>query len=323
MRQIGLFGDPEREALEAFAARVPANVRLGTSSWTFEGWKGIVYRDTYTSKQDFGRNSLAEYARHPLFRTVGIDRGFYAPMGAPELEEQARQLPPGFRACLKVWSEITTRVFTGKHPRAGEANPSFLDPERYAGEVHAPLAQAFAEHVGVIILELSPAPGDAEAPLIRRALERFFERAPRDFPFAVELRDRRLFDGDYVELVHEAGASHVLSLHPRMPSVGAQLARLVDRLGDRLGDRVGDRLDGTVLVRLSLAPGRSYASAKRAFSPFDKIVEPHEEMRADVARVIEAARGASVYVIANNKVEGSSPLTIRALAERLAGRNRK
>ena len=42
-------------------------------------------------------------------------------------------------------------------------------------------------------------------------------------------------------------------------------------------------------------------------------------MRADVVRLIRAAvdRGFEVYVIVNNKAEGSSPLTVRALAELL------
>ena len=35
---------PDHEALVALAARLPALVRLGTSSWTFEGWQGLKRR---------------------------------------------------------------------------------------------------------------------------------------------------------------------------------------------------------------------------------------------------------------------------------------
>ena len=44
-------------------------------------------------------------------------------------------------------------------------------------------------------------------------------------------------------------------------------------------------------------------------------------MRNDVARLSQACRalGKVLYVIVNNKAEGSSPLTVRALAERIAG----
>jgi hypothetical protein len=45
-------------------------------------------------------------------------------------------------------------------------------------------------------------------------------------------------------------------------------------------------------------------------------------MRDDVARLVEetARLGKVLFVIVNNKAEGSSPLTVRALAERVARR---
>ena len=56
--------------------------------------------------------------------------------------------------------------------------------------------------------------------------------------------------------------------------------------------------------------------------PFDRLVEPQPAMREDVCTLIEEAgrRGYEVFVIVNNKAEGSSPLTVRALAERLVER---
>ena len=83
--------------LEALAARLPSFVRLGTSSWTFPGWAGLVYQRRYRNQSVFARESLAEYATHPLFRTVGIDRSFYGPLREEELRRYASQLPPGFR----------------------------------------------------------------------------------------------------------------------------------------------------------------------------------------------------------------------------------
>ena len=45
----------------------------------------------------------------------------------------------------------------------------------------------------------------------------------------------------------------------------------------------------------------------------------HLRLRRDVTRLITDAAGRQqpVYVLVNNKAEGSAPLTIRALAERL------
>ena len=59
------------------------NVRLGTSSWAYEGWQGLIYQRAYT-KSRFSQDALAEYAGYEmdgilLFRTVGIDRSFFRP----------------------------------------------------------------------------------------------------------------------------------------------------------------------------------------------------------------------------------------------------
>src|SRR5512132_1896736 len=122
--QLPLFGGPlagskearrapfaqrlEKELAEcaAIAARVPENVRFGTSSWSFPGWAGIVY-SRRASASELAKTGLIEYARHPLLGTVGIDRGFYARIPAEDLRRYAEQLPPGFPCCTKAPEAVT------------------------------------------------------------------------------------------------------------------------------------------------------------------------------------------------------------------------
>jgi len=71
-----------------------SHIRLGTSSWAYEGWQGLVYQRTYP-KSRFSQDTLAEYAAYgsdgiPLFRTVGIDHSFYRPASATQLAHYAR-----------------------------------------------------------------------------------------------------------------------------------------------------------------------------------------------------------------------------------------
>ena len=99
--QLGLF-DPSVEAdphahLRAMAQQLPTEVLFGTSSWTFPGWADLVYQRRYGSQKNFLRESLGEYAQHPLFRTVGIDRSYYAPVDEDTLTNYASLLPDGFR----------------------------------------------------------------------------------------------------------------------------------------------------------------------------------------------------------------------------------
>ena len=74
---------------------------------------------------------LGEYARWPLFGTVGIDSTFYRPPAPETLEEYAAQLPDGFPCVSKVWNGISAHSFSQAQDRkrAGEANPDFLDPD--------------------------------------------------------------------------------------------------------------------------------------------------------------------------------------------------
>ena len=53
-----------------------SHVRLGASSWAYEGWQGLVYKRTYP-KSRFSQDTLTEYAGYavdeaPLFSTIGI-----------------------------------------------------------------------------------------------------------------------------------------------------------------------------------------------------------------------------------------------------------
>jgi hypothetical protein len=66
---------PVDDETRALAARLPAGVHLGTWSWSFPGWAGVVYGDTH-SEQVLARRGLPAYAAHPLFATVGLDRTF-------------------------------------------------------------------------------------------------------------------------------------------------------------------------------------------------------------------------------------------------------
>ena len=63
-----------------------------------------------------------------------------------------------------------------------------------------------------------------------------------------------------------------------------------------------------------------YEQQRDRFKPFNRLVEPDLAMRDEVVQLTATAlrRGRKVYVLVNNKAEGSSPLTVEALAARLA-----
>ncbi len=311
--QLGLFGEPEETeapaALDLAAdrglmAQVPEGIAFGTSSWSFPGWAGLVYRGR-PSASELADQGLREYAAHPLFRTVGIDRSYYAPLDERTLAHYRELLPANFRCVMKAFSELTSAV----HPRTRERNPHFLDADLCRSAVLDPILSSFGDNAGPVVFEFMPL-RRSELPEPRAfadQLAAFLARLPTQLSYAVELRNRELLTHRYLAALSSAGAAHVLNYWERMPSIGAQL-ELPNVLTAPF-----------VVARVMIPPGERYADRKRALAPFDTLQDPREDMRADVVRLALAceALGKALFVIVNNKAEGSSPLTIRALASSL------
>jgi uncharacterized protein YecE (DUF72 family) len=245
-----------------------------------------------------------------LLSTVGIDRSYYAPMAVDDLRRYAEQLPDGFRCCLKAPASVTSLV-TG--PGSTTRNPDFLSPARLVDDLLEPCAVGFARHTGPIVLECPPAPRDARLDPQEFAdrLDACLAQLPTMFTYAVELRDRQLLTPAYAAVLARHRTSHTYSYWSAMPLPGAQ-ARVVP---------VEGLTSDVVVVRLLLRPGSRYAERRDAFRPFDTLVDPDPAMRSDVVALTRRAVAARkrVYLLVNNKAEGSSPLTVVALASLLAG----
>ncbi len=304
----------------ALGARVPSWVHFGTSSWSFPGWTGLLWSGRHTG-DELARAGLRAYAQHPLFRTVSIDRSYYGPLRAADVASYAAQLDeanalapalPPFRVVSKVWEEITTAVFP-KHPRygarAGERNPSFLDPRRFREEVLEPYLP-HAKHFGPFVFELTPMPkGALDDVSLGKHVEAFVSALPASVPWAFELRNEELLTPRWGDVLRAHGAAHVFTFWTAMPSLRVQLARL-----GRLTSRV-------LVARLMLPPFMRYDEKKAEYAPFDRLVAAQPDMRDDVLVLLRAAAEAEcsdAFILANNKAEGSAPLTVKALAERVA-----
>jgi uncharacterized protein YecE (DUF72 family) len=319
--QLGLFGvlpdeetrgvvDPE---VERVAKALPPHVRFGTSSWTYPGWKGIVYEGA-SHVSALTKQGLAAYAKHPLLRAVGIDRSFYAPIEEADLAAYAAQLPRGFPTLSKVWDEITTFVFPA-HPRygdrAGKKNLRFLDPNVFLDEVLPAYSRAFAAHTGPFLFELPRVQNLAvsEHEEILGAIDRLLDALPTVFTYAFELRTPPLLCKRYLEILHAHDAAHVLNYWTGMPDLATQMTM------------TGVLTAPFVIVRAMIPPSVRYEDAKAAFAPFDRIVIPQPGMRRDVAELSVrcADEGRVLTVLVGNKAEGCAPLTVRGIAEGIVG----
>lgn len=303
---------PEDSAAEfaRLAERVPAGIRFGTSSWTYPGWQGLVYHQPYP-KTGAAARMLEEYARFPLFRTVGIDSTFYTPPSVRTLQDYADHLPPDFPCVAKVWDRITVHTFAKARDKAhgGEANPDFLNAELFLEQVHRPW-EGFGAHAGPLVFEFQTIARAAKitAQDFADRLDAFFSQLPRTGQYAVELRNQEFLMPPYFAVLREHGVAHVFNSWTRMPPVGEQ------------AELPGAFSAGFVVARILLRPGRYYAEAVDEFAPYDRIRDPNPELRRDVASLIEQARRLRVpaYILVNNRAEGSAPRTIAAIARLLS-----
>ena len=302
--------------LHTLAAALPPALRLGTSSWAFPGWAGLVYA-THAPAQALARDGLAAYARHPLLRTVSLDRVFYRPLDAAEYRNCASQVPDDFRFVVKAPARICDAVLRDPGGRAVQANPLFLDARAALDEVVRPAMDGLGAKLGVLVFQISPLPsewlGRRDALLDR--LGALLGALPPGLLRAVEVRDAAWLGPDFAAVLRAHGATYCLGLHPRLPTIDAQLPML------------RALWPGPLVCRWNLHGrhgAQGYESAKRGYEPFDRLVDPDPATRAVLAKVAAttAAAGHPVFVTINNKAEGSAPRSVIALAEEIVQRCR-
>lgn len=301
---------PPADRLIELARAVPDQTRFGTSSWTYPGWRGMVYHRDYP-KTGNSALMLEEYARFPLFRTVGIDSTFYAPPTPEMLTSYARALPPGFRCVSKVWDRLTVLTFPKARYRAlgGEPNPDFLNPQVFLDEILRPCETGFRDHLGPFVFEFQTiARSEGLDPQgFANRLDDFFSHLPGEFPYAVEVRNPEYLTPPYFAVLREHNVAHVFNSWTRMPPVGEQIAL------------PGAFSAPFTVARVLLRPGRTYSDAVDAFAPYDRIHDRNPELRHDIVRLIRQSQALRIpaYVLVNNRAEGSAPLTIAAVAAML------
>lgn len=307
--------------LRALAIQIGPRIRLGTSSWNFPGWTGLVWQDD-CAESVLSRQGLPAYAAHPLLRTVSLDRAFYRPLSASDYARYAAQVPDGFRLVVKAPALITDALVRNESGQGMQPNPAFLDPNTAWAACAQPLIDGLGDRLGVLVLQISPLPArwtaqqgrafvDALAPLLQRlsALRAALPQAH----VALEVRNPELIAKPLADVLKAHGALYCLGLHAKMPAIDAQLTML------------RALWPGPLVCRWSLHSRHGaygYESAKAQYAPFNRLVDPDPHTRETLAKVMAAtaAAGFEVYVTINNKAEGSAPLSVVELAREAATR---
>jgi len=308
---------PARDSPLLGAPVLPPDIRLGTSSWFFPGWRGLVY-DGVHPQATLSRKGLAAYAQIPLLRTVSLDRTFYAPISAVDYARYASQVPEHFSFVVKAPAIVCDAVMRDDEGRGKVPNPHFLDAAVATREFVLPCLEGLKAKAGPLVFQVSPLPRSLveDASLFIERLGAFFATLPSELGahkpiYALELRNPELLTPRLMRMLARAGVRYCVGLHDRMPEVERQEMALKALDGD---------VPGALVVRWNLHRGFRYQAAKQRYEPFDKLVDEDGETRRALARMAATAfkAGRKVWITANNKAEGSAPLSVLELGREIA-----
>lgn len=283
-----------------------SDIRLGTCSWKYPSWTGLVYSSAEPA------NYLEEYAAK--YDTVEVDQWFWSlgKTGAalPHREtaaEYAASTPENFRFTIKCPNALT---LTHQHAKKGEtlvANRYWLDADffmRFLDTLGPLIPKA-----GLFIFQFEYLNKDKMPSKTRftEELAAFIDRLPADLPYAFEIRNPRWLDAGWFRLLKERGAGAVLLQGYWMNDV----AETLNSYGDLLGSRFCVRLHGEDREGMD----------ERSAADWSAIIRPKD---AELARIIPlvkqltAGRGRQAFINSNNHYEGCAPLTIEKIRRLLA-----
>jgi uncharacterized protein YecE (DUF72 family) len=281
-----------------------AELRIGTCSWKFPSWHGLVY------SAPKGIDYLAEYARQ--YDTVEIDQWFWSLFGPESVKlpepadvaEYRDAVSDEFRFTVKAPNSITLTHFYKKAKSDPlEPNPYFLSPALCQSFLS--LLDPLRDVLGPIMFQFEYLNRQKMGSLhqFQEAFEAFAAQIPRSHRYAVEIRNGKWLDQSYFEFLNRNGLSPVLLQGYWMPAITDVYQKWRPLILEQQA----------VVIRLH-GPDRK-GIEKQTGKQWNRVVAPKDDELAAVVDVIGELlkRDVDVYLNVNNHYEGSAPLTIERI----------
>ncbi len=278
-----------------------AELRIGTCSWKYPSWEGLVY----SSSKDI--DFLAEYSKK--YNTVEVDQWFWSlfkggKVKLPNIEDVRRYreaVPDTFRFTVKAPNSITlTHYYQKSKAEPLEENPNFLSVNLFQDFLKA--LEPIQPYLGSILFQfeyLNKQKMESQQAFQERFKD-FIHRLPAGIQYAMELRNANYLNRDYFDFLSENGVSPVLIQGYWMPDIVSVFQNHRDGF---------DRFD-SIVIRLH-GPDRDKIETDTS-GKWNQIVAPKDKELFNIAGMVKelVLRGVNVYVNVNNHYEGSAPKTI-------------
>jgi len=261
-----------------------AELRIGTSAFTAEGWEGSFYPKGM-KPADF----LSFYATK--FDTVELDNTFYRTPALSTVQGWNSKTPPGFIFAAKIPQVIThEKVLVD----CEDDLKYFLKAMDALGQKLGPLLSQFGY--------FNKAAFNSQAEFLSR-LKPFLKKLPKGYQYAVEIRNKYWIDARYADLLREYGVAMALIDQSWVPRPWEMKQKLDLVTSDFsyvrwLGDRKGIEAKTKV---------------------WDKTIQNRrEDLKnwVDVIReMINTKKIRQLFAFANNHYGGHAPATVKLFQE--------
>ena len=186
----------------------PENLLVGTSSWSSSDWLGPFYPPNLKPGQ-----FIEAYARR--FRAVEIDSTYYSIPPPHVVTGWRDKTPPGFVFAAKIPGVIThEKVLKDCQPEL----TNFLTNISLLGDRLGPLLFQFPYFTQNVFSSREP---------FDRLLRPFLQGLPKEFKFALEIRNKNWISWDFLEMLRDHSVAFALVAQAWMPPID-KLARALD-----------------------------------------------------------------------------------------------
>lgn len=281
-------------------------IRLGTCSWKYDSWKGIIYPD----KEKF--NFLEEYAKH--YNTVEIDQWFWSLFESEkvllpkesDVKSYAQSVPNDFRFTIKIPNSITlTHYYTKKKTDSLKPNPNFLSTKLFDAFLKTLIPME--NKIGVLMFQFEYLNKQKMGGLheFLDIFGAFINSIDRKYTYGVELRNPNYLKKPFFDFL-DINKLAMVFLH------GYYMPPIWDVFNEHK-----NQIKSTAVIRLH-GPDRS-GIEKKTGNIWNQIVEPRDEEIDKISEIIYYLKSKRVdtYVNVNNHFEGSAPLTIKKIMEKI------
>jgi uncharacterized protein YecE (DUF72 family) len=242
---------------------------IGTSGWTYDGWRGPLYPQKL-AKKDW----LRFYASR--FATAEINGSFYRMPSLEAVEAWREQTPPGFVFAWKAskfithWKRLTAACKSSI--ALMETRLRVLEPK-----------------VGIVLFQLPQRFGKNTA-----RLADFLRMLPRRYRYAFEFRDKAWYAADVFDVLHAANVALCISDHADAPAPWVATAKHVYVRGHGPSGQYRGNYSDHMLRRWADSILRWQDEGREIFVYFDndqKAAAPRDALRL-ITRLQRAGRAA-------------------------------